>query len=322
MSVARRAVKSGLDAVGLFRPAKRAYDAWRYAPAEKRSLPPGVSIELTNNCNLMCAKCPTYEASRGRGFMPRERFNSIMEDIGNASDTIHVGLSGGGEAIMHPEVIDLVGLAARTKNVSVIGLTTNALALDDTLSHRLLDAGLQRLKFSTDTTDPKTYLKYNRVDGFERAKQNIKNFVRIRNEGNYRCTVDFKVTLYKYDQKIVDDMKEYWRGYYDSIRFSGLHDWLGLRGHGKVDGFRSACSYLWSMTEILWNGQISLCCFDAMEGYINMGNVDTTPLSHYWQHNDKLKKIRQTQLDGDFSASPTCEKCTIRSYVINYEDVI
>jgi hypothetical protein len=136
--------------------------------AERRPLPDSISIELTNECNLKCAKCPTYDAKRPRGLMAPALYRKIIDDIRSAGVDTSVALSGGG-AVLHPSVVDFVAIAAKTPNITSVGFATNGLGLDAALSQQLLDAGLSSLRVSLDAVDASSYLKVNRVDGYDRV---------------------------------------------------------------------------------------------------------------------------------------------------------
>jgi MoaA/NifB/PqqE/SkfB family radical SAM enzyme len=279
-----------------------------------RRLPEVVNLELTNNCNLMCAKCPTYDARRGRGFMSRQLFTKVIHDIEEGADPVmSVGLSGGGEPVLHPEVHEFIAIAKKVPNIRGIHMATNGLGLTPDKSEVLLKAGLTSLKISLDTNDPAVYRKVNRVDGYEQAAENIRSFFRIRKAGGFQCRAEMKVTLYKNDEKFKQAMRDLWSPVADSVRFTGLHNWLGLRG-AAVQTRTMPCAIPWNEVQILWNGQITLCCFDAMEGFIDMGNVADIHLVDYWQKDRKLTSVRQSMTTLDFSEHPVCGKCTIYEY--------
>jgi len=59
-----------------------------------------------------------------------------------------------------------------------------------------------------------------------------------------------------------------------------------------------------------------LCCFDNMEGYFNMGNVNKLDLSNYWLKDERLNEIREQHLKKDFSNLPLCATCNADTYEI------
>lgn len=286
--------------------------------ALRSPLPEMVNIELTNECNLRCAKCPTYEAVRARGMMDPELFEKIMRDIALAKAPTSLALNGGGEALLHSNFVEFVRRARSIPNIRMVGFATNGLGLDPSLSARLLEAGLTSLKISLDTVDAKTYLAFNRVDGYEQVVRNVKEFCRLKRKGGYQCQTTLKVTLYKQDEQLLARIRQLWLGEVDAIRVTGLHNWAGLRGQ-RSGGLRTQpCDLLWSQVQILWNGQITLCCFDSMEGFYNMGNIRELNLSDYWLHNRGFMEVRAAHLRRDFSGLKVCATCNQDQYVTQY----
>ena len=110
--------------------------------AAARDLPESIAIELTNECNLRCAKCPTYDAKRSRGMLAPSLFQKVLDDIAGARTTTSLSLSGGGEAVLHDGLVDFVERARRVKNITRVGFATNGLGLAPELSQALLQAGL------------------------------------------------------------------------------------------------------------------------------------------------------------------------------------
>ena len=125
---------------------------------EAGALPAMVLIELTNTCNLRCAKCILEHTKRDRGFIDDALFEKILHDIKSAGTPTEIALSGSGEPTLHPHLVEYVKAARSIPNVGVIGFATNGVALKPDLSERLLNAGLTRLKASLDTDDAREYL--------------------------------------------------------------------------------------------------------------------------------------------------------------------
>jgi hypothetical protein len=115
---------------------------------------------------------------------------------------------------------------------------------------------------------------------------------------------------------LIDCIRKLWQGVVDDIRFTNVFDWLGLRG-GQDYVRRTPCVHLWNMIEILWNGQITLCCFDLIEGFINMGNAGEIEIGDYWQNDPGLNTARQDHMRCDFSHLKICATCSAAEYQTN-----
>lgn len=274
------------------------------------SLPREIALELTNDCNLRCAKCPTYETNRKRGNFSSEVFEKLLADIKNAprGKTI-LTFTGAGEPSLHPEIINYVKRAKLEKKIIEVKLITNALDLTPQLIDGLISAKIDSINVSLDTVDPKNYLKINRVDGLERVLKNIDYLAANRG----LTKIHLKVTLYRDDAKFISEIKNKFSEKFDSIRFTGLHNWLGLRGkQSNADG-RGVCHYPFYQAQILWDGQITLCCHDCMEGRINMGNIKEIGLSDYWRSKEMIKH-RWAQINGSLDSYEVCKTCDAFKY--------
>lgn len=284
------------------------------ALAEQRLLPPVIAFELTNSCNLRCAKCPLEDTIRPRGFLEKDLFEKVLRDIENAGVPTELALSGAGEPSLHPRVIEFVAAARRVPNIGVIGFATNGIRMTPDVSEKLLDAGLTRLKASLDADDPLTYKEMNRIDKYDQVVQNFQRFCEINLQTGKRCRVTLKVTLYQEKLDLAEKLKQKWAPFVDEVRVTFAHNWAGLKGGAASASERRPCSLLWQQVQILWDGQITLCCVDSMEGRFNMGNVRDVDISRYWRKDEGLRRTRQKHVEGDLSSLPVCAGCDMDAY--------
>ncbi|MCP4264261.1 MAG: radical SAM protein [Maribacter sp.] len=277
-------------------------------------MPEQLTVELSNHCNLDCLKCNYSDLKRRKGLMSRELFLKIIND--NTIDKIdRLGLSNMGEPLMHPEVCEYINLANKTGKFGRIHFATNAVLLDEGMSNRLLDAGLGAVKLSLDFVDRKNYLKLNKRDHFDAVEKNIKTFCKIKKHGNYDCNTMLKVTLYEYTDEIAEGLIQRWKEHVDFIRISKVHSWVGGDIGNLSSGIRSIpCQYLFCTLHILWDGRVTLCCYDK-EGYLSVGTIRDYSIYDIWNNHSKLNAIRQKHLKLDFSNLKMCEFCDSERYV-------
>jgi radical SAM protein with 4Fe4S-binding SPASM domain len=281
-----------------------------------KALPSMVLIELTNNCNLRCAKCPNMRTSRARGFIDNALVEKVLGDIASAGVPIEIALSGAGEPTLHPRLLEYVKAARSISNVGVIGFATNGVALNPDLSEKLLDAGLTRLKVSLDTNDAAAYLRFNGRDTYEQVKANICRFCEINQATGNRCRVTLKATLYENDLLLARRLKEQWEPFVAQVRITPVHNWAGIETKRLISATapRTPCRMLWQQVQVLWDGQITLCCMDSMEGRFKMGNAREQNLSHYWLNDPGLRRVRLQHEALDFSELPECANCDMWAY--------
>jgi radical SAM protein with 4Fe4S-binding SPASM domain len=88
----------------------------------------------------------------------------------------------------------------------------------------------------------------------------------------------------------------------------------GVKGQAKGEGVsgqagRYPCPVLWFNPVVNWDGEVTTCCVNYMRNELIIGDVKKQSLKEIW-NGEKLRKIRQAHVKGDFSELPTCAKCT------------
>lgn len=113
--------------------------------------PGKVYVELTTRCNLQCEMCVKYmeDSSISEGDMPLATFTRLLPDLAYADTLI---LNGIGEPLLHPDLNEMVSMAAETMGQdSTIGFQSNGLLLDESRCRELLAAGLGTVCLSVDS---------------------------------------------------------------------------------------------------------------------------------------------------------------------------
>lgn len=280
-----------------------------------------VAIDLTNACNLACAKCARVSVKRPRGFLDAALFSKILEDIRESGETTEIALGGAGEPTLHSQLVDFVKMARAVPNVGVIGFASNMVKMTPDLSERLLAAGLTRLKASLDADDPETYRRLYGGDAYATVVEHLSSFCEINKRMGEPCTITIKVTLYTDDCAVAERLKKAWAGRVQNVRASVLHNWAGSIDVERRGTRTTACKVLRHQIQICWDGQITLCCFDSYGREFNMGNAADVNLVDYWRRDPGLLRVRRLHKAGDFSTLPVCAACNEDEYYdVHLED--
>jgi cyclic pyranopterin phosphate synthase len=130
-------------------------------------------ISLTDRCNLRCVYCmPDGTTS----WMPRKDILTDDEIVRVARTAADLGLTSirltGGEPLVRPGVVSLVGRLAAINGIKDISLTTNAIQLAR-LAQPLAQAGLRRVNISLDTLNRDKFKQITRLGNFDQAWQGI-----------------------------------------------------------------------------------------------------------------------------------------------------
>jgi MoaA/NifB/PqqE/SkfB family radical SAM enzyme len=117
-------------------------------------------IEPTNCCNLACRTCVRNLWDEPLGHMSPATFEGIMAGLrqaaaspGGARPAVFFG--GLGEPLAHPQIAEMVSSVRSV--AGQVELITNGILLDETMSRRLIAAGLDRLWVSLDGARPESF---------------------------------------------------------------------------------------------------------------------------------------------------------------------
>ena len=104
-------------------------------------------IEPTTHCNLNCKMCfrnTWFDESVSE--LSLEDVRHIIDTMPSSVETVFFG--GQGEPLFHPDIFEMISLAAATG--AEVELITNGTLLDENMINGILDAGLSRLWVSID----------------------------------------------------------------------------------------------------------------------------------------------------------------------------
>jgi len=121
-------------------------------------------VSLTDKCNLRCTYCMPAE---GLSWLPKPELLTDDELVRLVGLAVGLGVTDvrltGGEPLVRPGVVELVGRLARLAPRPALSLTTNGLGLAR-VAGALRDAGLDRVNVSLDTVDRARYSALTRRD--------------------------------------------------------------------------------------------------------------------------------------------------------------
>jgi cyclic pyranopterin phosphate synthase len=121
-------------------------------------------ISLTDRCSLRCTYCMPAE---GLDWLSKSDRLSDDEIVHLAEIFVGLGVRTirltGGEPLVHPTLVDVVGRLAALEPRPELSLTTNGISLARSAT-ALVDAGLDRINVSVDTLDPARFAALTRRD--------------------------------------------------------------------------------------------------------------------------------------------------------------
>jgi radical SAM protein with 4Fe4S-binding SPASM domain len=271
--------------------------------------PPVVAIEPTNFCNYKCVMCPVVSMRRTRGFLDFELFKKIADECAEYKKNIEVfSLTGNGESLTNPRIMDMVGYA-KTKDFKEVRMTTNGFFLTEKNIDTLLEKKIDHLVISMNAATRGTYEKVTMVDSFDRVESNVKYLLKRKKElGVKKPFVTLRMTKMDITENEIDDFEHRWKDKADSVSVSEMFNWAGAINRPKTDfNYTGVCGNLWSEMVIMFNGDVALCCWDY-EGAVKFGNITNATLFDIW-HGEQFEAYRKSHLSNEISTLPLCKDC-------------
>ena len=315
-------------------PYKAYRQMWEMTSTGKVELdfPIHLDIELNPSCNLMCPMCvisaETNPKSSRKFWMSFEKYKALIDE-GVEKGLKSIQLNNINEPLIRKDLPEFIAYA-RDRGVLDIMLSTNGMALTETVAHRLIDAGVTRISVSLDANTKETYDKIRIGGDFAKVVANCLKFLAVRKEMGLRLPL-FKVTFVKspLNEPELDAFMDYWSEKADLIAIQNLNNpfdgdlWEKARDYFdlKPKAARNVdkiCPHPFQRMTIQADGQALLCC-NLRGPELPLGNVFDQGLHAVYQ-GELAKNYRRLHAEGRYEEIETCRKCVMYSNFSNSLD--
>lgn len=278
--------------------------------------PKNALIELNSSCNHACVFCTNPRMNRKSSSMSVELFELFIQEAVSLGLS-EVGFYTTGEPLMHKNITEFISIAHKA-GVPYIYITTNgALASLDKIK-KLIDSGLNSIKFSINAGTSETYKLIHGRDDFDTVLMNlrtIKDYI-VENELKVRLLSSFIAT--KYSEHEVDQYAELISPLVDDYAVIGIGP-QGGQSLAELNALRSElslpapelgtakpCGMLWSRLHLTQEGYFSLCCIDY-ENNLIYSKYEPGKLLESW-NSETMQSMRQKMLDQRLEGT-LCHNC-------------
>jgi MoaA/NifB/PqqE/SkfB family radical SAM enzyme len=272
-----------------------------------------LDIETTNVCNLLCPMCPrTIQIDNGTyvdiGTMSMDLYKRIIDE-GAANGLCSIKLNFLGEPLLDRYIIERIKYA-KSKGIIEVMFNTNATMLTEEMSHKLLEAGLDSIFFSVDSISRERFNKIRIGADYDTVVKNIINFVKIKNEGNYKHVQTRTSMVVMPSNK--HEVEEYTKFWLPIVGIVGYGEWVEHTStQGVIEDYNPdfVCSQPFQRMFVLYDGICTPCCVDDGRGYI-LGDVKKNTIKEIW-HGEPYKKLRNAMMNGRYKDIDICARCYV-----------
>lgn len=288
--------------------------------------PKSVKIEITGKCNYRCGFCALRtRAKQPTDSMDMDLFKRITQEMRDAG-VEEIGVFYLGESLVEWEKTAEAIEWCKSIGFPYVFLTTNGSLADPWVVDRLMEAGLDSLKFSVNASDEDQFKEIMGVKPalFRKSLDNIKAAHSVREKFGYTCGL--YASSIQYDGEQQERMRELVetevKPYVDEHYYLPLYSMgaqanereaeLGYRptagNQGRLGGLVQPLPCWSAFTEghVRSDGSFSLCCFDA-DGRFVVGDLRQDHFMDVW-HSEAFKTVRAAHLGGDVTGT-VCQEC-------------
>lgn len=268
-----------------------------------------LQIETTNVCQAACVFCTYPTMRRPKGVMDPALFQRIIRDAAQIPLIDHITLTGLGETLLDRHLLSRLRYVREVMPAVTLDLYTNGNKLTRAIVDDLIDAGVTTLYVSLNAVRPEQRRVIMKLDDFERVTEVCQYAVQA---GEGKMAVVVKAVAAK-DLMEVGDAEVFeaqWGGFADKGGAAFLHlegNWAGQAWKMRTMPTQP-CHRALSQIMVLWDGRVSLCCFDG-EGEMILGDLKTQTLREVY-NSAAYVAVREAHAEGRRAEIPLCAGCT------------
>ncbi len=283
-----------------------------------------LDLELNGGCNYKCEMCP-QTIGREKDFLkklPTSVLSKILDDAIQYGVN-SVSLHGSGEPTLNADMPDAVR-EVKSRGLKCLSFT-NGYRLDERISRRLIEAGIDVLRVSAIGADPEAYRRWMGLDVFDQVRDNVKRFGELNQEmgGHSEIHLYHLVTDVAREQEEVAAYQSNWVDYTRAFAEIWLmHNWSGgydtpyARSDMTPDRTPRSCGRPFS--ELLQvraggldghNAAVVACCMVlGKDGSAVLGHLDDQSIADVVS-GEAYAELRAAHRDGRFSDISYCKDC-------------
>ena len=269
--------------------------------------PNTISIEVTNNCNNQCLICPHgYNLFIKKGYMTKELYLKILDDIDFLKYDLNLELHGIGEPLLHAELYDFVRIA-KERGFRVT-ICSNAILLNEKNSKKIVDSGIDKIIISLETKE--NYEKIRCINIYDYVLNNV---IHIADEYPSVELEIYMISVKSHELDNFENFKKQFKG--KKINFNHFYasDWCGkvpFEGLATKSGKyvkKSVCPLFIHYCSIDYEGLLRHCYLDFNSENL-YGDLNTTSFKKIWK-SEIRQSIIEKMSSGLFNSFKPCCDC-------------
>lgn len=289
------------------------------------TVPIHLDIEASSACNMKCVMCPRTDMLLDGTFWKVENFNyeqykKLIDETTKHGKLKSIKFQYLGEPLVNKKLIEMIKYA-KSRGVVDVMFNTNAALLTEKKSIEVINSGVDKVFFSFDSPYREKYNKIRVGGDYDQVLNNIKNFMKIRNDLNKsKPLTRVQMVLMKDNKKEWEEFKKLFEPIVDTVAFGW---WMDYNLNNKKEDFLIedgttkpkgvfCCPQIWQRMFVHPDGVVTPCCFDAKRD-LKMGNINDNTVQEIW-NGKKYTELRKLHKSGKFFENDICRNCALANF--------
>lgn len=282
---------------------------------ESPPMPKNMMVELSNGCNHACLFCTSPNMTRPVSRIKPELLKRLMHEARDGG-VEEIGFYTTGEPFIHKSLEKFVRQANELGFRYIYISTNGALAIPER-AKRVIDAGLNSIKFSINAGSRETYKLVHGSDDWDQVLANLRYISEYRRGLGRPLKLFITFIVTRHTAHETEQFRKLVEPLVDEVMFHQVHNQSGqmnetqeILAGAPLDstGFKSdnICMMPFNRLHVTCEGFLTLCCVDY-QNYLTVADLKTCSLNDAWQSNI-FKEMRRRHLDGDLHGT-LCGNC-------------
>ncbi|WP_233588632.1 radical SAM/SPASM domain-containing protein [Legionella sp. km535] len=270
---------------------------------ETPPFPRQIQVETTNICNHGCQFCAYTLMDRPKRQMDPNLFKRLVKEAYDCGAR-EIGLFAGAEPLTCKWIVEYVSYC-RDLGYDYMYISTNGSIPDQDKFKKILDAGLNSIKFSVNGGNREIYKAIHGNDHFERVISNIKFVSRYREEVKQNVFLGVSFVGMESSKHSFEELKELISNYVDEVIYYEASNQSGQMDNLPLPPYRD-CHLPFNKLHISREGYIKACCNDY-ENLLAVEDLNVMSIKEAW-HSKLFQELRQKHIQNKLDGT-LCGNC-------------
>lgn len=275
--------------------------------------PKCINIEISDICNYDCLFCASSKFFKEKGLIDDKLALRLIDeayDNGAREICFHIN----GEPLTNPNFEKYVE-SAKEKGYTYIFMTTNGFLADINRMKKVVDAGIDSVRFSINSGRNK-YKVIHGSGNYDIVINNLKDLIKYRDENKKKFMIGISMVETKYTKNDCIILKKEFENIVDDITILKVNDDAGQCSLNRElmsetsEGLASVksipCPIPFNSCYVTRIGHLTMCCGDK-RNYMAVADLNDVRISKAW-NNEAATRLRKKMISGEIEGI-ICYNC-------------